>query len=448
MDLSKLAFIDVETTGGSAQYERIIDIAIIRIENGVVVKRFQTLADPEKPVPLMIQRMTGITQEMVDRAPSFYDSAEQIQDILEGCVFVAHNVRFDYAFVKEEFKRIGYPFSAKQLCTVKLSRKLFPEQRRHNLDTLIEAHGFECENRHRAMDDAEVIWNFYKKCIELFGKEGVEGEALRIGKLPSIPIYLNEQKVKKIPNTSGVYIFYGEKKMPLYVGKSVKLKNRIQSHFSSDIYSSKEMKISQQVKSIEIIETASELEALLLESQMVKEMHPIYNARLREYKQFYLLKYELDELGYLRTKIDYAKLSSADDIQNIAAVFRSKRQATELLTKLSKEQQLCPRLLGIENGKGSCFRYQLRLCSGACNGAETAEAYNLRVRKVFKRYQISDWPFEGERLIPVGEGRQLIVHNWCVLGFIEEGKRIINKVYEFDLDSYKILRSALQVQNI
>jgi DNA polymerase-3 subunit epsilon len=443
MDLRKLAFIDVETTGGSAQYERIIDIAIIRVENGKEVRRFQSLIDPDKSIPQMIQRMTGITQAMTDKAPSFYDVAEEVQEMLEGCVFVAHNVRFDYSFVKEEFRRIGYPFSAKQLCTVKLSRKMFPAQHRHNLDTLMEVHGIKCENRHRAMDDTQAIFEFYNLCVDRFGVEMVEEEALRIGTMPSVPIYLNAKKIQNIPNTVGIYLFFGDNNAPLYVGKSVKLKNRVQSHFSSDIHSSKEMKISQQVKSIEIIETASELEALLLESQKIKELHPIYNVRLREYKQFYLLKYAEDSSGYLRTSIEYAKLSSADDIQDIAAVFRSKRQGAEMLAKISKEHKLCPRLLGIEKGIGACFRHQLRLCSGACCGAEPAEEYNRRVRKVFSRYKISDWPFEGEKLVQVGAGRQLVVDNWCVLGFIEKGKRIIDKVYEFDLDSYKILRAAL-----
>jgi DNA polymerase-3 subunit epsilon len=443
MNLQSLAFIDVETTGSNPQHERIIDIAIIRVENGVEVRRFQSLVDPDKPIPQMIQRMTGITQAMTDKAPSFYDIAEDIQDILDGCVFVAHNVRFDYAFVKEEFKRIGYPFRAEQLCTVKLSRKLFPEQHRHNLDTLIATHGIVCENRHRAMGDAQAILKFYELCTERFGFSLVEAEALSIGKMPSIPIYLNQQKIKKIPNTPGVYIFYGEQQMPLYVGKSVKLRSRVQSHFSSDIHSAKEMRISQHIKSVEIIETSSELEALLLESQKVKELHPLYNVRLREYKQFYILKYATDDAGYLHTSIEYAKLSSAADIRNIAAVFRSKRQATQMLLNISKEQNLCPQLLGIEKGTGPCFRYQLRLCSGACCGKESAAAYNKRLKKVFSTYKITDWPFDGEQLVPVGDDKQLVVDNWCVLGFIQNGKRIIDKVYEFDLDSYKILRAVL-----
>ncbi len=152
--------VDVETTGGSPFFSRIIEIGLLRVEHGEVVKEYQTLLNPGIEIPEFITKMTGISDTDVASAPVFEDIADELLGMFEGATFVAHNVGFDYNFIKEEFRRAGYEFNLDKLCTVRLSRALFPEYKRHNLTELIERFEFECENRHRAFDDAKVLWDF------------------------------------------------------------------------------------------------------------------------------------------------------------------------------------------------------------------------------------------------------------------------------------------------
>ncbi len=152
--------VDVETTGASPLRDRIIDIGIIRIEKGEIVERYSTVIDPEKYVPPSIFSLTGISEQEIQRAPTFNDIAQDIKSLLDGAIFVAHNARFDYGFIKNELKRAGISFNAKCLCTVKLSRALFPRERKHDLSTIIERYDFTCSSRHRAMPDAEVLVDF------------------------------------------------------------------------------------------------------------------------------------------------------------------------------------------------------------------------------------------------------------------------------------------------
>ncbi len=160
IDQKNFTIVDVETTGGSPYFSRIIEIGLLRVEKGEVVEEFQTLLNPGKPIPEFITKMTGIDDNAVSMAPLFEDVADDLLYKFEDAIFVAHNVMFDYGFIKEEFRRLGYGFSADRLCTVKLSRALFKEYKRHNLSELIERYGFACDNRHRAFDDAKVLWDF------------------------------------------------------------------------------------------------------------------------------------------------------------------------------------------------------------------------------------------------------------------------------------------------
>ncbi len=158
----KLAIVDVETTGHSARHGRIIEIGILRVERGRVVKKFSSLIDPEEPISPFITELTGITDTHVERAPTFISIKEKIEELLNDCIFVAHNAPFDYSFIQNEFRRIGDRYQAQSLCTVRLSRALYPEHRHHNLDSVIERCGIACKNRHRALDDAQVVWEFIK----------------------------------------------------------------------------------------------------------------------------------------------------------------------------------------------------------------------------------------------------------------------------------------------
>jgi DNA polymerase-3 subunit epsilon len=166
-----LTIVDVETTGGSPLFHRVIEVGILRVERGEVVEKYKSLVNPGLSIPEFISDMTGITDKMVKRAPVFEDVVEEIFPLFEDSIFVAHNSSFDYHFLKAEFERSGYKFSMDTLCTVRLSRVLFPKYKRHNLSAIIDRFDFKCNNRHRAFDDAKVLWDFLQMAEKEFPKE-------------------------------------------------------------------------------------------------------------------------------------------------------------------------------------------------------------------------------------------------------------------------------------
>ncbi|MDO8497925.1 MAG: exonuclease domain-containing protein [bacterium] len=277
----KLAFIDIETTGSSMLHDRIIEIGIIRVEDDQVSEVFETLINPQTYVSPFITELTGITSQEVEQAPPFEEIEAKVHNLLKDCTFVAHNVRFDYGFVKNEFKRLGRNFSSELMCTVRLSRKLFPHHTRHNLDAIIKRHDIQCENRHRALGDAKVIWEFYQKIRRKFNSKTLDKAFDWVMRKPSLPFLLNPEVLENIPESCGVYIFYGENDLPLYVGKSVNMKERVLTRLTNDHHSAKESSISAQLRRIEWIQTIGELGAHILESSKIKDLQPVYNRKIR-----------------------------------------------------------------------------------------------------------------------------------------------------------------------
>lgn len=271
-----LAFVDLETTGGSATRDRVTEVAVITWD-GVEANVWSQLLNPETPIPALIESMTGISNELVTDAPRFAEIAEDLALRLHGHVFVAHNARFDYAFLKNEFRRVGIDFRAHVLCTVKYSRKLFPQYPRHNLDSLIERHALSVKDRHRALADAQAIFEFWQKMAATFPAEYLSAVRKALLARPSLPPHIDADQVDLIPNQHGVYLFYGENDLPIYVGKANQLKQRVLSHFSSDHAEAKELSISQQIRRIEWQECAGEIDALITEAKLIKALQPTLN---------------------------------------------------------------------------------------------------------------------------------------------------------------------------
>jgi DNA polymerase-3 subunit epsilon len=278
---SPIVFLDVETTGMSFTRNRIIEIGAIRVESGEVKASFNRLIDPQAELPQFITELTGITRDDLISSPSFYDICDELYEIMQGAIFVAHNVRFDYGFLKQEFKRVGKQFNPKQLCTVRLSKALYPTERHHKLQNLIDRCDIEVTARHRAYDDAQAMWQFIQHSQQNFPAPILEAAIKQQIKSPSLPKNIDPKLIHNLPDGAGVYIFEDSLGRPLYIGKSVSLKKRIMSHFSADHEFESEFKISQQISHIEIIETYGELEALLLESKLVKDLQPLFNRQLR-----------------------------------------------------------------------------------------------------------------------------------------------------------------------
>ncbi|HMV16574.1 MAG TPA: exonuclease domain-containing protein [Zoogloea sp.] len=446
----RLAFIDVETTGANPVVDRVTEIAILRVEDGRLVERWSSLVNPGIPIPPTIQRFTGITDAMVAQAPGFDALKDGVRALFADCVFVAHNARFDYGFIKNEFRRIGEAFDAPVLCTVKLSRALFPQYHRHGLDALIERHGLECTARHRAMGDTDALWQFAQLVCGQFEAPVLETAVLKAMKAPSRPAGLPEGALEGLPEGPGVYLFYGENDLPLYIGKSVSLRSRVMSHFSADHRNAKEARIAQQVRRVDWQTTAGELGALLLESRLVKARKPTENRQLRETEAVFGLRYDgARKRGPVLLR---EALNGSDPAawEAVYGAFRSKREADNALRDLAALYKLCPRRIGTEPwGEGACMAHQMKRCAGVCAGRESPDEHDARLLKVLESLRLRRWPWDGPVAIrehhgETGRSAVHVVDRWCLLGSVEDEGALGELLAapsprSFDLDVYRVL---------
>ena len=446
----KLAFIDVETTGANPVVDRVTEIAILRVEDGRLVERWSSLVNPGMPIPPTIQSFTGITDAMVVGAPAFAELADGVRALLADCVFVAHNARFDYGFIKNEFSRIGEGFDAPVLCTVKLSRALYPQHHRHGLDALIARHGLTCSARHRAMGDTEALLQFAGIVADEFPPEILGMAVAKAMKAPSRPVGLPEGVLEGLPECPGVYLFFGENELPIYIGKSVSLRSRVMSHFSADHRSSKEAKLAQQVRRVEWLPTAGELGALLLEARLVKERKPTENRQLRETDAVFGLRF--DPARKRGPVLVREPLNGADpaDWGAVYGAFRNKKEADNALRELATLYKLCPRRIGTEPwGDGACMAHQMKRCAGVCCGKESPQAHDERLLKVLESLRLRRWPWSGpvairEHHADTGRSAVHVADRWCLLGSVgDEGElaALLERApaRRFDLDTYRIL---------
>jgi len=448
---TSLSFVDIETTGTNPVSGRIIEIGILRVENNTLVKTYKTLINPQTYIDPFVQNLTGIRQESLDDAPTFEQIKDEVLEILKDSIFVAHNVRFDYGFLRNEYRRFDHSFSLKHFCTVKLARLLYPGFAKYNLDSIIDRFKLSCENRHRAFDDAKVLWEFYQKAMQEIPLEAFT-KAVNIAlRRPSIPLGIAQEVLDNLPQTSGVYIFYGENGMPLYIGKSVNVHDRVLSHFSSDHLSSTEMKIAQQITSIETYPTAGELGALFLESTLIKKHQPLFNRKLRHARKLIALKKIVSVDGYNTIEEIDAHSVTVDELEKIIGIFTSKKQIKDFLYQLCKTYALCPKLFALEKGKGECFSYHLEQCRGACIGKVSPLMYNLKFDEAFYKSRIKPWPFKGPILIKEKSDQEehFVVDKWCLIGNIKDPDDVVDSLqqeYVFDFDLYKILRQFLRTE--
>lgn len=452
--LPVITFLDIETTGATPLKDRITEIALVRFENGVEVARWQTLVNPQVPIPAFIQKLTGITNDMVMQAPVFSEIAGELAAYLDGSVMAAHNARFDHGFLKSEFRRLGHVLRQRVLCTVKLSRLLYPAYRSHSLDALMQRHQLVTDARHRAMGDVELMIGFIAAAQQELGLKRLQEAASMIIKRPSLPAHIDHVFVDEIPESPGVYLFYGETKLPLYIGKSVNLRDRVMSHFSADHTATKEMRISQEIREIEWIQTAGELGALLLESKLIKQRQPIYNRQLRRERQLCAW-----QIAATPDALPLMRLMREDEIEagilgDLVGPFKTKKQAVEVLRQIAEAHELCPKLLGLESGKGACFASQLKRCRGVCVGKESAAMHYLRLQQALAAHRLKMWPFASKIGIheydeQTGNSALHVFDQWCHVATLNseaelEAIREQRTIFAFDYDTYKLLQKAIK----
>lgn len=368
------AIVDIETTGGYAAAHGIIEISIKIFDGTSVTEEFETLINPGQNIPKYIQAFTGISNEMVTEAPRFEEVAEKIFTCLQGNIFVAHNVNFDYSFIKSHLAFYGYSFTAKKLCTVRLARQVFPGFASYSLGKLCHSLGIDLQNRHRAGGDAAATVVLFKKILENDAKKFIHTSLNRNSKEQQLPPNIPKSHFDALPKTPGVYYFHNQKGKVIYVGKARNIKTRVNSHFSNNSAGKQKQNFLRHVYSISFQPTATELMASILESTEIKQLWPVFNtSQKRAEEVFGIFVYE-DQNGYMRLAIEKKRKNA-----NPVYTFHYKIDGHGVLRKLMKEFCLCPKLCFMQTSADKCIGIIEEHCAGACEKTEAASAYNERV---------------------------------------------------------------------
>lgn len=445
------AIVDIETTGGNVTFDRITEVAIIEVtEEGV--SEWSTLINPRVHIPKGIQLLTGISNEMVMSAPYFEQVAKEILLRLKGKIFVAHNVRFDYGFIRNEFARLAYSFKSKLMCTVRLSRFLYADQEGHSLEKIILRHQIYVTHRHRALDEAKATYKFMTIAEEEKGEELVKAAIQHQYRKESMPAHFDEHLIDGLPNSPGVYYFWGEKNELLYIGKSINIRKRVLSHFTADHKSSREMKMCQQTRNITFDKTTGELTALILESQKVKSLQPVYNRKLRRVKTFYSIYLSEADGGVLKPEI-LPVTELPGNKTKLYGLFASSKKALQAIKEICDEHNLCYIVCGLERGcNRACSSHQLKKCRGFCVGKQSSLQHNVKIMEGLGRLALKTWPYDGPIAITEsdvdGNHKHLIVDNWCIIGIADSHDEIYDILSgdanpQLDKDTYQYLVKSI-----
>jgi DNA polymerase-3 subunit epsilon len=443
-----IACVDVETTGTNPLHDRITEIGVVEIDPDGSVHEWSTLINPGIAIPPFIQNLTGISDAMVADAPVFADIAGELQRRLSGRLFVAHNVRFDYGFIRNEFKRADLPFRADTLCTVRLSRRLYPQHYKHNLDSLIARLGIEIEDRHRALSDAKVLATFLHRLPDEHTSDAIAEAVRHVMAKPVLPAHIPEGLLDDIPDSPGVYLFYGEEATPLLIGRSTGLRSRVLGYFTGEKHSAREQRIAQQIRRIEWRETAGELGALLLEAGLIQELQPLHNTTSK--KQSVPCSWHMVPAAGGGMSLE---LVTANDLDfgrhaHLYGLFPSAPKAVQALRELAAAHRLCLQQIGLEKmPSGACSAHATKKCRGLCVGKEEMGRHDLRLAEALARLKIATWPYPGPVGVKesyIGREEMLVFDGWRYLGTAHNENEIlpllaVRDKIPFDVDTYKLL---------
>lgn len=374
--------IDIETTGNGIKGNKVTEIAIFKFDGSQVVDEFTTLVNPGCPIPYFITGLTGIDDQMVQNAPAFSDIADDILNMTENAIFVAHSVNFDYGVIKEEFRQIGIDFTRKKLCTVRLSRKLIPGLGSYSLGKLCSAVQIPLVDRHRARGDAHATVLLFEKLINSPEAEGVFKKFLNArSQEATLPPHLPKSVFDDIPAKPGIYYFKNQKGEIIYVGKAINLKKRVLGHFYDK--STKEIQMCSETAHIDYQLSGSELVALLMESAEIKRLFPPYNrAQKRIVRQYAIFAYE-DRNGILH--LAYNTIKGAP---NPLKIFYGQTECRAYLEEICKTFSLCPRYCHLQQTHAACFHHEITTCEGICKGEEPVEHYNEKVKEAISHMKL------------------------------------------------------------
>lgn len=410
------AIVDIETTGGHASAAGITDIAIVIHDGQQVLDTYHTLVNPQQPIPRFIQGLTGITDQMVATAPVFEEIAETVADKLRGKIFVAHNVNFDYSFVKHCLDAAGHRFEARKLCTIRYARKVVPGLRRYGLAALCPELGIEHNDRHRALGDAEATARLFAHLVA--NDAGGELQKLLKGRNREqyLPPHVPVEQLDVLPPSPGVYYFYNAAGKPVYVGKALNLRKRVRSHFSNNKTNRQKADFLREIHRISYTPVATDLMAHILESVEIRRLWPSHNRSQRGYHpRFGLFAYE-DRNGYLRLAVEKHRM-----VAPALYSFNTLNEGYRHLRTLTEEFSLCPRLCGLAPEADCKGGLPAEGCENFC--AEEPLFYNARVQDAIQALQERLPSFalldDGREY---GERSCILVHkgNLCAMGYFAE----------------------------
>ncbi|RYY38281.1 MAG: DNA polymerase III subunit epsilon [Chitinophagaceae bacterium] len=369
------AIVDIETTGGFAAGNGITEISIRVFDGRRVVDMYETLINPGQTIPRYIQGFTGIDNDMVRNAPFFEEVAADVHRYLEGRVFVAHNVNFDYSFVKSHLAHCGFVLQSRKLCTVRLARQIFPGHPSYSLGNICHSLGIELQNRHRAGGDAAATVELFTRLLEADEKGLIAKSLKKTSKEQTLPPHVPKEDFVALPGCAGVYYFHDNKGKVLYVGKAKNIRSRVNSHFSNNSDSRQKQNFLRAVYRITFQPTATELMAAILESTEIKRLWPAFNNAQKKPEEVYgIFQYE-DQAGYLRLAIEKRRRNS-----HPVFTFHYLIDGQGAIRRLAREFNLCPRLCFIQKDNEGCQGIVEAYCNGACEKKEAAASYNERVR--------------------------------------------------------------------
>ncbi|QDQ28794.1 ethanolamine utilization protein [Chitinimonas arctica] len=451
-------FVDLETTGANPERDRITEIGLVAWEGGEA-REWSTLVNPQTTIPPFICQLTGISDAMVAQAPAFADIAAEVMARLQGHVFVAHNARFDYGFLRNEFKRAGLDFRARVICTVKLSRKLFPGEYKHNLDAVAARNGLSADGvRHRALTDARLIHQFLVKLRQELPEDTLAGVLADISRQAGPPAGLDAEMIDRLPDGEGVYLIFGEAGQPLYVGRSKQLQRGVLAHFAPPGRGNKALRIQQPISRIEWVSTAGEFGAMLAEAKLLKSLEPSLNPPRRGQAELCAWRYLPNADGSAQVQLVHAAELDFGREAGLYGLYANPREANHTLRKIAEVHKLCLVRLGLEQAgrrrAAPCSAMPLGRCRGACVGKETALSHQARVSAVLAKLALARWPYAGAVLIreqnPGSTACDLhLIDHWRYLGSAANEAEMQVLLAnpppgEFDADIYKLLNKQLR----
>lgn len=436
------AIVDIETTGGYAAANGITEISIHIHDGSRVLRRYETLINPGCDIPGYIRGLTGITNQLVADAPAFNEVAGDVYGLLQGRVFVAHSVNFDYSFIKEHLAANGYTLNCKKLCTVRLSRKLFPGAPSYSLGNICGYLGIAIDNRHRAGGDAQATVTLFEKLLAADTEKIIEKALKKNSKEQSLPPNVPREHFEALPDLPGIYYFKNNKGKVVYVGKAKNIKKRVSSHFANNSPGRQKQEFMRSIHAISFEVCGSELMALLLESHEIKRLWPAFNRSQKRFEPVFCIADYHDQNGYHRLCINKA----AKGVKPLAA-FSTISEGQGLLRRLTDDFELCPRLNGLNPDTGACTGNNCN-CTGT--GKNKAGAYNKKVSRAIEALLQTESFVITQQGRTTGETGVVVVQQgtFTRMGYVSNSLLTGNQLPENLLQTIPEYRENFNIRNI